>query len=167
MRPLARAPALLHTLADDLPWHHGTGFVKLCIDRCSGRLECSTEPGHIVHAAIAPVCRGNAGSGRQAWTFRPWNGCLELLARGGGVHRIGRLRLLLRPAGLGIDLREAHAAPGAPGTADGAGHAAEVRDHLSAAAAGHTLPRPLGPVRIILAVACLVRHEAMRLAFRA
>src|ERR1039458_4959894 len=51
MRPLARAPALLHTPKDDLPWHLGTGFVNRCIDRYPRGLEYRRGPGHIVHGA--------------------------------------------------------------------------------------------------------------------
>jgi hypothetical protein len=69
------------------------------------------------------------------------------------------------PDGLGIDLGQAHPAALAPGAREGAGGAAEVRDHSTGAATGHTLPRPLGRLGLILAVVCLARHEPMRLAF--
>jgi hypothetical protein len=78
-----------------------------------------------------------------------------------------RHRLVLEPARLGIHFREAHSPAAAPWTRDGVGRAAEVGDNLSGAATGHTLPRPVGLLRLIFAVVCLVRHEAMRLAFRA
>ena len=85
----------------------------------------------------------------------------------GRVRRRGRRGLALEPLGLGIHLGKTHPAAGAPGTGDGAGRTAEVGDHLSGAATGHTLPRPVGPLRLIFAVVCLACHEAMRLAFRA
>jgi hypothetical protein len=80
------------------------------------------------------------------------------------LRRLGR-RTALEPLGLRIHLGEAHPATGAPGARDRAGRAAEVRDHLAGASAGHTLPRPVGPLRLIFAVVCLACHEAMRLAF--
>jgi hypothetical protein len=95
---------------------------------------------------------------------RPARALRRVLRR---VRRRARGGLALEPPGLGIHLGKAHAATGAPGTGDGAGRAAEVGDHLATASAGHTLPRPVGPLRLILAVVCLARHEAMRLAFRA
>jgi hypothetical protein len=75
--------------------------------------------------------------------------------------------LFIQPLGLSVDVWEAHPATPAPGAYDRAGVAPEVGDHFAAAATRHTLPRPVRPVRMILAVALLAVHEPMTLAFRA
>ena len=41
----------------------------------------------------------------------------------------------------------------------------EARDHAAGAAAGHTLARPMGPLRPILRVLAVACHEAITLAF--
>jgi hypothetical protein len=95
-------------------------------------------------------------------------GCDGLTVRYRGLPlRGGRSRLPLEPSGLGIHAGESCPCPTAPWARDRARRAAETRDHPSAAATGHTLPRPVGCLRLILAVVCLAGHEAMRLAFRA
>jgi hypothetical protein len=96
---------------------------------------------------------------------------LERRAGRGLCRRVGRrliggsvIRVPVAPAGLRVDLRHADPAAAAPRAADGLGRAAEVRDHLAASATGHTLPRLMGVLRVILVVCLLARHGAMRLA---
>ena len=68
---------------------------------------------------------------------------------------------------LGVDLGGTQAAAAAPGALDRALGAAEVGYHPTGAAAGHTLPRLMGPLSQILRVGTFACHEAMRLAFPA
>ena len=77
----------------------------------------------------------------------------------------------LEPGCLGVETRYAHTPAATPGTRNRAHGTAEMGDHLAAAATGHTLPRPVGRLRLtrlglIRAVAIVARHEARRLAFR-
>lgn len=75
--------------------------------------------------------------------------------------------VLGRPARLCVDACKARAAALAPGTRDLVRGAAEVGDHLAGSAAGHTLPRLMGVLCLILVVAGFAGHEPMRLAFPA
>jgi hypothetical protein len=78
----------------------------------------------------------------------------------------GALAVLDQPPRLRIDAGHALAATAAPRAGERAGGAAEVRDHLAAAATGHTLPRLVSLLGSICAIGLLARHEAMRLASR-
>jgi hypothetical protein len=92
-------------------------------------------------------------------------------ALGGGVGRVvvGGLAAgaLGEPFRLRVDVRYAHPATAAPRTLNDARGSAEVGGHAAGAAARHTLPRSVRPLRLILAVALLAVHEALTLAFRA
>ena len=95
--------------------------------------------------------------------------------RSGGLvgGRAGGLRLNLVgwPGGLCVDALQAHSAALTPRAGNRARAAAEVRDHLTGAAAGHTLPRLMGRVPAIIHVVCavvsLAGHVRIRLAFPA
>ena len=82
-----------------------------------------------------------------------------------------RGRALLRwlvggPFRLGVAARDADTGALAPRASDRRGRPAEVGDHASGAAAGHTLPRPMGLLGLCILGCALVRHWLMRLAFR-
>ncbi|MCW3032641.1 MAG: hypothetical protein JWM60_986 [Solirubrobacterales bacterium] len=68
---------------------------------------------------------------------------------------------------LRVDLGGAQPAPCAPWALDRARGAAEVGDDPACAAAGHTLPRLMGPLGQILRIGAVACHEPIRLAFRA
>ena len=57
--------------------------------------------------------------------------------------------LRAQPLGLGVHAGERTPPPPHQGQVTVLGRAAEVRDHPAAAAAGHTLPRPVGRLRLI------------------
>src|SRR5450759_1460152 len=161
MRPPRREPpALLRTLRCSA-LHVGTGFDSACIDWASADLygrrrrwtDYFNRPGY-GRERERPLFRlrlGSCGSGGR-------------LGRR-GLH--GDVTALGRPFGLHVDARHPHPAPLAPRTGDLARRAAEVRDHLAAAPAGHTLPQPMGLLGLILAVALVAGHEPLRLAFPA
>ena len=87
---------------------------------------------HYVAGRRSPRSRATAGARREH---------CSVVRR--SVVRWAHARICLPPFGLGVDVRDA-AAAAAPGARDGLGRAAEVGDHLAAAATGHTLPRPVG-----------------------
>ena len=87
-------------------------------------------------------------------------------ARGALVGLGGWRSVVAEPFRLSVDSGGALAAALAPRTGDVARRPAQIGDHLAGAAAGHTLPRPVGLLGSISAVALLGRHEAMTLAFR-
>ena len=99
-------------------------------------------------ASRAPWQRASSSSGRGARARRP----RPRRRRRGGPRR---------PASCAWAsiAGEAHAAAVAPRAGDRARRAAEVGDHLAAAAAGHTLPRRMGRLGLILAVVALACHE--------
>jgi hypothetical protein len=156
---------LLDILANACPGTVGTGFINPAstisrpalnvlghVDKCPSALRAlagATQRGVPVDNAV----RGNRGA-------------VELLDLG-GVARRPRSGSLLEPPGLGIDVLTPYAASPAPGAGDWLGGPAQVGDDPAGGATGHTLPRPVRRVCSILAVGCLVRHAAMRLAFRA
>jgi hypothetical protein len=138
-----------------LPWHLGTGFVSGCIDlpgedlyRCTNAW---TDDRRTACTAARQPASVEASSG--SWF--------------GARIRDAGLDVSLEPAGLRIDVRHTHAATIAPRARELAGGAAEVGDHLTAAAAGHTLPRPMRRRCLPLAVAVLACHDPIRLALRA
>jgi hypothetical protein len=76
----------------------------------------------------------------------------------------------LEPARLSVDVGDPHAGPRAPRAGRLAGRPTEVGDDLTAAAAGHTLPRLMRRWRLTLVLAVIAAvawHEPMRLAFAA
>ena len=156
--PLREPPALLRT-SRMLCLGLGTGFVSGCIDPSEGDLyRCTnawTDDGRMGTAPLEQL-----PAPRAARRGVPLGGRL-------GARALAGLGGLLEPPGLSVDIGHAHAGAGAPRAAQLAGRTAEVGDHLAAAAAGHTLPRPMGRRCLILAVAVLACHELSRLAFRA
>jgi hypothetical protein len=138
---------------------------------CGGR---ATGQGRGARGAAAR--RGpRGGSGRGAGGARLSCGLGVLLSCGLGVRLSCGLGVLTcslgQPCSLCVDARNPHAGALAPGALDLRRGAAEVGDHLSRAAAGHTLPRLMGRVpaiiRLVCAVVLLTGHVPIRLAFPA
>jgi len=138
---LARAAGFATHPLQALALHLGTGFYSPCIGRCARHL----------NSCIGAWTDDYAGQ-RLRCVGRPTRGAHS------GVP--------VQPLGLGVDVRKANAAAATPGAGNRARCTAEVGDHLARAAAGHTLPRPVGCLcSISVAVALVAGHQAMRLAF--
>jgi len=166
--PCCESRRLCYAPVGCLPWHLGTGIVSAWIGSCTVNLYTCTA--RWTHDRAEP----RAGIGVARWR----NGC----ARGAGgsvaTHRdwsVGRLRRRARgvltvrrdPVCLRVDAWHARASAGAPRALQRARCAAEVRDHATASAAGHTLPRLMRHRCLTLAVAAVACHEAITLAFHA
>jgi hypothetical protein len=167
--PSLRAAGFATHLRDALPWHLGTGFVSGCIDvgdrdlyRCTSAWTHDPRGVCTLRAAACRLVADRSSADRSDRLLGGWLGSRV----SDGAVRV----LLLEPAGLGVDAGDTHTGSRTPRTGHAAGRATEARDHLAAAATGHTLPRLMGCRLLTLALATIAAvawHEPFRLAFRA
>ena len=182
---MGRQPSVIASNGDASPSLRAAGFATHLFDACLGTsaLALSAPESVLTLSSFTPARwlghmtgrnlerrsaldddDGVRAAGEMAEP-RPAMGCSA-----GRLRRCARagLAVLGEPARLRIDAGHTRAAASAPRAVERAGRAAEVRDHLPAAAAGHTLPRPMGRRCLILAVAGAVAcHEPITLAFPA
>jgi hypothetical protein len=143
---------------------------------------------HLDEAAMLPqhvTCLRAPAPGRRPWLVqfdtsqaRPSEPASGGRARrlisgrrtGGRIARVGAIvpgsgaASTLAPVRLRVDTGQAHTSPTAPRTLERALRAPQVGDHAAAAAAGHTLPRPMRAVAVLTRLSVLTGHESLRLA---
>ncbi len=167
--PSLRAAGFATHLRDALPWHLGTGFVSGCIDVPDYDLYTCTSPWTHDLQSICRFSRVRRCNARPpgAWAILRGPSGSRLRRRvGHGAIYVP----LLEPSGLRVNAGYTHAGASAPRAGHAAGGATEVRDHLTAAATGHTLPRLMGcrlQTLALASIAAVAWHQPFRLAFRA